>query len=86
MRFTRRPAALAALIIHSRIVPLFGISSYSDGYLPTCPNFQACCIITSKLTHDIRIAIFYATVVIVLLVEAKEEVFFIKEVGHVIVE
>jgi hypothetical protein len=51
-----------------------------------CPDSQACCIAASKLTHDSRVVIVYAAVVIVLLVEAKEKVVFVKEVGHVIVE
>jgi len=41
---------------------------------------------TSKSTHDIRVIIFYAALVVVLLVKVEEKVVLAKEVGNVIVQ
>jgi hypothetical protein len=42
--------------------------------------------VTSKSTHNIGVVIVHAAFAIVRLVEAKEEIVFVKEVGHVVVE
>jgi len=74
-------------MIYSCIISISGISSYSDGYLLTCPDTSwTCAIATSKSTHDIRVIIIDATFAIVLLVKLEEKVVLAKEVGHVIVE